>query len=113
MAKRNKDGRERKTRVLQKQNNLPTCNSMIADFNIQRTGCASHKDTYFDENGNKRTRFVPNTIYFEALKGGLVFYRVCNDGASFMPLTNTSKPISYRNCIEAIELLTNTHKAQV
>jgi hypothetical protein len=82
----------------------------IQSINEERTGSKFHRVTFFDDAGNKRIRLIPNAVFFECLKGGMVFYRVCNDGVSFTPLTGADRPIVYKSCKQAIKLLVNYNK---
>ena len=82
----------------------------ISKFNMERTDCASHAEVYYDESGNKRVRYVPYALHFEALKGGLCFYIVDPDGKALVPL-NPFDPVPYKATQSALELLGNYHRS--
>lgn len=78
----------------------------IEMFNKRTVGKESHIETFFDENGNKRKKFVPNAIFLESSHtGGVQLNQVTEDGTSFQPLHTFDYPILYRCIVPAIEVL--------
>lgn len=83
----------------------------IGRFNKETTGHESHFVEYFDENGNRRRKFVPNAIFLEIEKmgylnlGAVRLYKISEDGLSQIPLHDENNLIVYRCIKPTIETL--------
>ena len=81
----------------------------IKAFNLEKTGFESAVVNYYDENGNRRRKFVPHAILMEMNQTGCVsLVQIASDGVTHIPLH--TGPIVYRSIAPCIEVLKNfTH----